>query len=115
MFQVQLPVLWLFDTIELYPDIAQRVSVMHRTHIGPGISPRLPYQARQRSWSADMGRGLIPGTIWKISCHNLFITYFTLTFSSIDFYTTHISAPASLSGLIWESRADTRANMENVM
>ena len=20
--------------------------------------------------------GLIPGTIWKISCHNLFITYF---------------------------------------
>jgi hypothetical protein len=50
-------------------------------HIGPGISPRLPYQARQRSYSADMGRGLIPGTIWKISCHNLFITYFTLTFS----------------------------------
>ena len=50
-------------------------------HIGPGISPRVPYQARQRSWRADMGRGLIPGTIWKISCHNLFITYFTLTFS----------------------------------
>ena len=50
-------------------------------HIGPGISPRLPYQARQRSWRADMGRGLIPGAIWKISCHNLFITYFTLTFS----------------------------------
>ena len=23
---------------------------------------------------------LIPGTIWKISCHNLFITCFTLTF-----------------------------------
>jgi hypothetical protein len=45
-------------------------------HIGPGISPRLPYQARQRSWRADMDRGLIPGTIWKISCHNLFITYF---------------------------------------
>jgi hypothetical protein len=44
-------------------------------HIGPGISPRLPYHARQRSWR------LIPGTIWKISCHNLFITYFTLTFS----------------------------------
>jgi hypothetical protein len=41
-------------------------------HIGPGISPRVPYQARQRSWRADMGRGLIPGTIWKISCHNLF-------------------------------------------
>jgi hypothetical protein len=50
-------------------------------HIGPGISPRLPYQARQRSWRADMGRGLIPGIIWKMSCHNLFITYFTLTFS----------------------------------
>jgi hypothetical protein len=27
-----------------------------------------------------MGRGLIPGTIWKISCHNLFITYLTLNF-----------------------------------
>ena len=37
-------------------------------HIGPDISPRLPYQARQRSWRADMGRGLISGTIWKISC-----------------------------------------------
>jgi hypothetical protein len=42
-------------------------------HIGPGISPRLPYQARQRSWRADMGRGLIPGRIWKISCHNLYV------------------------------------------
>ena len=50
-------------------------------HIGPGISPKLPYEARQRSWRADMGRGLIPGTIWKISCHNLFVTYYTLTFS----------------------------------
>jgi hypothetical protein len=49
-------------------------------HIGPGISPRLPYQDRQRRWRADMGRELIPGTIWKISCHNLFITYFTFTF-----------------------------------
>ena len=28
-----------------------------------------------------MGRRLIPGTIWKISCHKPFITYFTLTFS----------------------------------
>ena len=28
----------------------------------------------------DMGRGLIQGTIWKISCHNLFISYFALTF-----------------------------------
>jgi len=37
----------------------------------------------QRSWRADMGRGLIPGTIWKISCHNLFITYFTLTLSKL--------------------------------
>ena len=50
-------------------------------HIGPGINQRHPYQAQQRSWRADMGRGLIPGTIWKISCHNLFIKYFTLTFS----------------------------------
>jgi hypothetical protein len=36
--------------------------------------------AREQSWRADMGRGLIPGMIWKILCHNLFITYFTLTF-----------------------------------
>jgi hypothetical protein len=42
---------------------------------------RFPYQARQWSWRADIGRGLMPGTIWKISCHNLFITYYTLTFS----------------------------------
>jgi hypothetical protein len=28
---------------------------------------------------------------------------------------THISPPASLSGLIWESQADTRADMENAM
>ena len=49
-------------------------------HIGPGISSRLPYQAQERSWMADMGWWLIPGTIWKISCHNLFCTYFTLTF-----------------------------------
>ena len=56
-------------------------------HIGPGIRPKLPYQARQRSWRTDMGRRLIPGTIWKISCHDLFITYFTLTFfSSIEVY-----------------------------
>jgi hypothetical protein len=25
-------------------------------HIGLGISPRLPYQARQRSWTNDMSR-----------------------------------------------------------
>jgi hypothetical protein len=49
-------------------------------HIGHGISTRLPCQARERSSVAYMGRGLIPGTIWKISCHNLFFTYFTLTF-----------------------------------
>ena len=64
--------IWVFYIERLLHDIF---------HIGPGISPRLPYQARQRSWRADMGRGLIPGTIWKISCHHLFITYFTLTFS----------------------------------
>ena len=50
-------------------------------HIGPGFGTRPPYQARQQSWRADMGRWLIPGTIWKNSCHDLFITYFTLTFS----------------------------------
>jgi hypothetical protein len=45
-------------------------------HIGPGISPRLPYQARQQSWRADIGRELIPGTIWKMPCNDLLITYF---------------------------------------
>jgi hypothetical protein len=35
-------------------------------HIGLGISPRLPYQAGERSWRADMDRGLIPRTIWKM-------------------------------------------------
>jgi hypothetical protein len=41
-------------------------------HIGPGISPRLPYQVWRQSWRANMGRGLIPWTIWTISCLNLF-------------------------------------------
>jgi hypothetical protein len=41
-------------------------------HIGPGISPRLLYQAV----GLDMGRGLIPGPIWKMPCNDLFITYF---------------------------------------
>jgi hypothetical protein len=49
-------------------------------HIGPGMNPRLQYQARQRSWRSDIGRELIPGTKWKISCHNFLITYYTLTF-----------------------------------
>jgi hypothetical protein len=38
-------------------------------HIGPGISPRLPYQARyqarQRSWRADMGRVNVLGRFYK--------------------------------------------------
>ena len=43
--------------------------------------------AQDSHMKADSEAGvLIPGTIWKISCHNLFITYFTLTFSRIDFY-----------------------------
>jgi hypothetical protein len=57
----------------------QRSFLQHKI-LGPGISPRLLCQARQQSWRADMCRRLIPGTIWKISCHKLFITYFTLTF-----------------------------------
>jgi hypothetical protein len=40
------------------------------SHIGPSIRTRLPYQDRQWSWRADIGRGLIPGTIWKMSCHS---------------------------------------------
>ena len=49
-------------------------------YIGPSMSPRFPYEARERSWRADMCRGLIPGTIWKLLCHKLYITYLTLTF-----------------------------------
>ena len=76
---------WLLQGIKISISTDRNVNnkrILHDIfHIGPGISPRLPYQTRQRSWRADMGRGLIPGTIWKISCHNLFITYFTLTLS----------------------------------
>ena len=69
------------NTIVYIKSLCNNKRLLHDIfHIGPGISPGLPYQARQRSCRADMGRGLIPGTIWKISCHNLFITYFTLTF-----------------------------------
>ena len=32
-----------------------------------------------------MGRGLIPGTIWKISCHNLFITFYIYFFQALTF------------------------------
>ena len=49
-------------------------------YIGPSMSPRFPYEARERNWRADICRGLIPGTIWKLLCHKLFITYLTLTF-----------------------------------
>ena len=49
-------------------------------YIGPSMSPRFPYEAPERSWMADMCRGLIPGTILKLLCHKLFITYLTLTF-----------------------------------
>jgi hypothetical protein len=70
-----------FILIDIFLKIYNNKRLLHDIfHIGPGINPRLTYQARQRSWGADMGRGLISGTIWKISCHNLFITYFTLTF-----------------------------------
>ena len=45
-------------------------------HIYPVISPRRPYQARLRSWRADMGRGVIPGPTWNMPCNDLFISYF---------------------------------------
>ena len=53
--------------------------------------------ARDSHMKADGEAGvLIPGTIWKSSCHNLFITYFTFTFSRIDFYITEkIVAPTN--------------------
>jgi hypothetical protein len=72
----------IIDDLDIFPLIftGDKRLLLDIFHIGPGIRPRLLDQARQRSWRADMGRGQIPGTIWKISCHNLFITYFTLTF-----------------------------------
>ena len=50
------------------------------SHIGPGISPRLPYQSRQRSWRADMGRY---GKFQVIIYLSHVLHWF---FSSIDFY-----------------------------
>ena len=55
-------------------------------HIGPGISPRLPYQARQRSWRADMGRGLIPGPYGKFHVIIFLSHILHWPFPSIDFY-----------------------------
>ena len=50
-------------------------------YIGPGISPRFPYQARQRSWRAYMGRGYG-------KCHVIiYLSHiYRWLFSSIDFY-----------------------------
>jgi hypothetical protein len=73
--------LFLLHYIQCLNIIKIKRSLHDIFHIGLGISPQISYQARQRNWRADMGRRLIPGTIWKMSCHNLFITYFTLTFS----------------------------------
>jgi hypothetical protein len=42
-----------------FNEICDNIRSLHDIfHIGPGISPRLPYQSRQRRWRADMGRGL---------------------------------------------------------
>jgi hypothetical protein len=45
-------------------------------HIGPCISPRLPCQARQRSWSADMGREYVNvlGKFYKQFLTSLYIS-----------------------------------------
>ena len=42
--------------------------------MGPGIRLRLP----RCSLKTDMGRELILGSMWKITCNDLFITYFKL-------------------------------------
>ena len=55
-------------------------------HIDPGISPRLQYQARQWSWRTDMGRGLIPRTIWKVHVIIYLSHILHWLFSSIDLY-----------------------------
>jgi hypothetical protein len=81
-YWVVVPSNFSFITIRLADVFAMNINskiLLHDIfHIGPGISPILPYQVRERSCVDYMGWGLIPGTIWNISCHNLFFTYFTL-------------------------------------
>jgi hypothetical protein len=54
-------------------------------HICPGISPRLPYQARQRSWRADMGRGLIP-VFFFFFCIVLVAHLFSFLFRAVSHF-----------------------------
>jgi len=42
------------------------------------VSSRDSHISPRRESKADMGRGMIPGLIWKVSSYNLFITYLTM-------------------------------------
>jgi hypothetical protein len=98
------------EIFHIVPGISTRHDIFH---IGPDISPRLPYQAWQLSWRADMGRGLIPGTIWKISWHNLFITYFTLPFFIFEGKYTYLPW-GQITNTAWDLFKPTRTEVPPV-
>jgi hypothetical protein len=55
-------------------------------HIGPGISPRLPYEARQRSWRAEWVEGWYQGPYGKFHVI-IFLSHIVhWPFPSINFY-----------------------------
>ena len=62
----ELDMLWICDNRDYYIafSISALVSVSYRTE---GFRPR-----------SDMGRGMKPGSTWKMSCNDLFITYFVV-------------------------------------
>ena len=43
------------------------------------VSSRDSHISPRQQQRADMGRGMIPGPIWKRLCYNLFVTYLTMT------------------------------------
>jgi hypothetical protein len=55
-------------------------------HIGPGINPRLPYQARQWSWRADMGRRWYQERYGKFHVIIFLSHILHWPFPSIEFY-----------------------------
>ena len=55
-------------------------------HIGPGISPRLPYEARQRSWRAEWVEGWYQGPYGKFHVIIFLSHILHWPFPSIDIY-----------------------------